>query len=525
MNLFGKRIGKTDNSQYKEKLLGSQLVESRYSSLSDLLLGELNLNSEDAKKVTMTFPGDRTVQIWASSGEIVAATDSARPINYQEFLYWHKAPAKTKSSLITDVSVLSPETYATSVATAPELQKILQTALLNSTVQTLLTVRADFDTYESAETSIVNLPETVEALSANAIQLQSVEETLNRTAAREDSALSKLGASDVSRSDVTLHLLDDSASVSGPENLFAVSAADAESNVAEALSFANGFLAADILEAILELNDSEIIKVELPASEELPDLVDVTFKPYERIFTITSVGADLTNDVERVFNGSPWHDTAVALVHDQKELEDRVVSIDDQLIYELSGESFDSFDDLPTDVQSSLAILLRERSGLNSARVGLLRKLQDNILVEDETLTSVIQVKLDGIDAAVIRVELPNLEPQDHDFVIDEQELTFEAPDAVVGVDENGDPVIREANGDEPEEDEVDTVAFFEKMTEVSNTVESSDEDDWDHAFDFEEKAPTSHGIPIITPAEDGVSPIFLATAARLGLDPEKILR
>jgi len=537
MGLFDRKSSK---SKDKERLLGAKLADVRYTSLQELLIGEASLNSDDAKLVTIHFDDERTVKVWVAEDKVIGAVDSAHTVSFREFLYWIDAPAVVKSELITKVRELAPTTLPLAVG-LPSVQEnvalkdLLRSHVTVSGVEALLEAAKLIANYRSVETSIFKTQSVVAELTPYGISLTALDEKLSGVRKLEHEASQVLGITEYERYEVLLGLGKKAGSPDSPEEKFILAAANAGSNLDEALELGDGFSKLELLRALRRLVDLGEVELSYTVEDdlELPELLSVPVKPYERVFTPTAIGDSLLPAVEKLFANSDWRESALALATDNEKLEDRVNAIEDQLIKELADEEFVAFAELPGDVQASVRLLLKEREAHNGKREAILKRLQEDVLVAENEVSPLIAEKLAGIAQAGIHFDFSDVTPGTHDFELDEQELEFNAKDAVIGTDANGDPFIRDlAEGEEVEEEEQDAEKFLEALSELQEDEEETPVDSSTHAFEIDEDESKLSAVekaargPQPRPADgDTIPPIFLSVANRLAIDPQTIVR
>lgn len=533
MGLFNRRPPKDSD---KERFLGAKLTEARYDSLQNLVIGEVSLNSDDSKVVTITFGEDRIVKLWVSEDRVIAATDSGKPVDFREFLYWINASDGLKSNLISNVKELGPEALPSIESLAPALYDSFLGYSNDYMIETLKWASANFDSYTSVDTQIFKLKRVTDAFANAGITITTIDDSLSSRKKEEETTDRLIGIAGVDHSTVILSFGKNRAyDASTPEESFILAAAEADSNLEDALELGNGFSVLALLETVKNLSDLHAIEITFAtdSSTQLPDLTDGPLKPYERIFVPTELGAPLYELAEEVFAQSAWREAILDIAQDNEKLEHRITVIEDKLINELADESFVEFVELPGDVQASVRLLLNEREAHNEKRTAILKKIRENILVEEEALTTLIDEKLAAIALAVVRFDLIDLSTVENDFDIDEQELEFKFNDGVIQRDANGDPFIREiAEGEDfyELEDTVPSSDFFDQVSELQETDEDVDLED--HAFAFDEFYESLTWVEKAalgvrpTPAErDTLPPIFLEVAANLGIDPYSIGR
>jgi hypothetical protein len=532
MGLFNRRPQKDAD---KERFLSAKLTEVRYTSLQELVVGEVSLNSDDAKAVTITFPQDRTVKLWVADDKLIAATDSAGTVDFKEFLYWIDASESLKSTLITEVKELTPSSLPALKTKAPELYDDFVGYTADYTVEALKWASENLDSYTGVDTQIFKQEAVVEALAGNGIEITELDEYVAKRRAEEANTDRLIGITGVAHSDVKLSLKDSSYSSTTPEEMFILAAGDADSTLAEAIELGNGFSALSLLETVKNLYDAKVIGLAFATDLglQLPDLTEIPLKPYERIFIPTELGTPILPVTERVFEQSAWRDAILVISQDNDKLEERIDGIEDKLIKELADEDFVEFAELPGDVQASVRLLLKEREAHNEKRVAILNKIRENLLVDEPELSGVIDAKLAGIDAAGVRFDLVDLTSAENDFDIDEHELEFKFNDGVISKDANGDPFIRElAEGEELAEVEEVDASFFDQVSELQAEDDDDEVELADHAFAFDEFYETLDwvqkaelGVKPIRVEDDTLPPIFLQVAAGLGIDPYAIGR
>lgn len=537
MGLFDRKSSK---SKDKERLLGAKLADVRYTSVQELLIGEASLNSDDAKLVTIHFDDERTIKVWVADDKVVGAVDSAHIVSLREFLYWIDAPATVKSDLITKVRELSPTTLPLalellSAQGAPSLNELLRSHVTVSGTEALLEASKLIATYRSVDTSIFKTKAVVNELARYGIALTALDENLTAVRKLEHDALQVLGVAEYERYEVLLGLGAKASSPESSEDKFILAAANAGSNLDEALELGDGFSKLELLRSLRRLVDTGEVELSYTVEDalELPELLSVPVKPYERVFTPTVIGDSLLPLVEKLFANSDWRESALALTNDNEKLEDRVNAIEDQLIKELADEEFAAFSELPGDVQASIRLLLKEREAHNAKREAILERLRENVVVEENEVSPLIAAKLAGIGQAGIHFDFSDVSTGNHDFELDEQELEFNAKDAVIGTDANGDPFIRDlAEGEDIEAEVQDAEKFLEALSEFQEDDEPVLIDSNLHAFEIDEAENKLSALekavrgpqPRLADG-DTIPPIFLSVANRLAIDPQSIVR
>lgn len=526
MGLFSKRPKKDTE---KERFLGAKLTEARYSSLQDLVIEEVSLNSDDSKTVTITFTDERVVKIWVANDKVIAAIDSSKPVDFREFLYWIEASDGLKSILISEVNELTPDALPSISTLAPALYKKFIDYVQANTVEVLKWASENYGAYTSVDTQIFKLRRIVDVLAGSGIPLLHLEDVLSARRSEEAELDKRIGTAGIDYRNVTLSLREGSHVAVTPEERLILAASTAVSSLYDTLELSSGFSALTLLQTIQAFGDSDVIDVTFTedVNSQLPELTDVPIKPYERVFVPTDLGPPLRELATEVFAQSAWKESVLERVSDNEALEERIDAIEAKLIKELSDEFFVEFAELPGDVQSSVRLLLNERTAHNEKRTVILNSISENILVQaggvDEQLQQVIDEKLAYIAAAVIRFDLIDLTPVENDFELTEPELEFKFSDGVIENDANGQPFVREVTNEDNDYSLEDTVPreFFADDPEIDKAKLAS------HAFDFDELTESisatekaARGIKHMPVKRDTLPPIFIEVAKKLELDP-----
>ena len=512
MGLFKSRPKKESD---KERFLGVKLSEVRYNSIQELVIGEVSLNSDDSKLITINFEDERVVKIWVASDKVIAATDSVNPVDFRKFLFWIEASDGLKSILISEAKELAPDSLPSISTLAPALYKSFIGYSHDYTIEVLNWVESHFGTYTDVDTQIFKLPRLVDALANNGIDSRKIYEAIidRREAELELNRL--IGIAGVDYKEVMLELLNTAYVARTPEARLVLAASEAGSSLYDTFDLSTGFSHLKLLQVIKELGDSDVIDVSFnsDSDSELPELTGRPIKPYERVFVPTDLGQPLKELSEVVFAQSAWLDSVRDLVTDNATLEDRIAEIEDKLIQELSDESFVEFAELSGSVQVSVSLLLNEREAHNNKRVAILEKILENILVResalDAKLQEVIDEKLAYIAAAIICFELVDLTPAGRDnevfvstFEEHEEFANFESEDTSSLL-----PELVDLN-EEPSND-------LSRHTHASDVEKS-----YDHLTRVERAI---LGIKFEPTKSDTPPPIFVQVAKKLGLDPSTL--
>lgn len=511
----------------KERFLGAKLSESRYSSLEELVIGEVGLNSADSKLITITFSDEKDIKIWVTEDKIIAASFSERPIELREFLYWFEASEGTKSVLISEIGILTPDALPSVSSLAPQVFDTIVSYIADYMNESLKWANENFDSYLTVDTEIFKLPRVIGALTPRGIRTGELTSSLFAIAEQEEQTAKLIGIAGVDRSKV-LFAINNLTTPVTPEEKVIVSAAQSASNLEETIELANGFSTSKLLNTAFQLAENDVIDISIAsdATWELPELSEMPLKPYENIFIPTSLGEDITELSEQVFAQSSWLDSIRAMVSDNNALERRIAEIEEKLIKLLAEESFAEFADLPEDAQSSIRLLLNEREAHSEKRHELLSSIKSQILVQqyeiDEKLDGLIDTKLEGIEEAAVKIELvtPAFEIE-NDFDLDEHAPEFNFNDGVIETNDDGETFIREIETTDDAAEAQVKEQFFDSDSNVAERM--LDFDSLYGGLSKIEKA--GLGVQKIPAKGDTLPPIFLRVAEELGVDPLALVK
>ncbi len=473
MALFNKN---KENSE-RDRILGQEIKNVRYVSLTEALEGEISINSKDAKITYFTFPNERVFTVISAAGQILLARDSERPVDLSSFLYWSDLSEASKSTvlMLSGGNPLNEGIIAAVNAKAPEAIPTLKKAIYDTTLEALKVIFDEFDTYELIDTELYKSNEVVKTLSNQGFDLSTVETTIVSSQNRVEELERLLGVT-VGYNFAKLR----EASVPNfelvtPEEKLAYAAANADATLNDTIEISSGFRWVNILQRVHELVEAGIINVEIDAPfEALPDSFEV-LHPYEKLFRLTH---ELTSDLEplvlKVFDLSGDLELVTKLAQDNSTLEARVLEVEDMLIRELKGEIYEDFDDLEHDVQGSVRVLLLDRESANEKRASILKRIKDLTLDDSETiaddqLRELIGLKLIGIEQATNQLLYFDADLSETNFEVPEEQPSFKFNDARLVKTAEDEFQVEEIEHTGEELVEEDTLAIHELVTLVNS--------------------------------------------------------
>lgn len=471
----------------KEKLLNHELTDLKYTSLQEALLGEISLNSNDAKITRFLFPYERVIALISFHNKIVFARDTAADLEIAPLLYWTKLKeSETAAILRSPEARLNEDLFKEKfVNFSEDVEAFFRKISLNYTLTSLQSLFEDISSYISVETAIYPSTEAiVKFLSEeNGLPITSIDSIL---AKRKDMThkIEQLIGIDVPYSSVVLrNELFGFTEFESEEEKMVYAASEADATLQDIEDIARGFSWIDILKSVYKLQSKEIIRVEFPdEKEELPEVFEIQ-KPYEKIFRLTeSLDSDLSELVEKVFQISSDKDLAVSLAKNNDLLEDRIFEIENTLIKKLKAENYHSFLELDPEIQDSIRVLVLDRTEANQKRKLILEKI-DSLLIDDPEdnldakLKNTISLKLDGISAAVDEIPELEVETDKNSFHIPEDEPDFNFNDARLVEDEDGNLSVEEIE-DVEEEEELEDALALEEIVDLANSVHHISEEE-----------------------------------------------
>jgi len=476
MALFNKN--KEDSE--RDRILGQEIKNIRYVSLTEALEGEISINSKDAKITYFTFPNERVFTVISASGQVLLARDSERPVDLTSYLYWSDLSETSKSNVLVLASgnPLNEGIIGVVNSRVPEATPTLKKAIYDTTLEALKVIFDEFGTYETIDTEIYKNNEVVKLLSNQGFDLDTVETTVIAAQNRAEELERLLGiAVGYSYAKLSETQLSPGELIT-PEDKLVYAAANADATIEDTLVIASGFRWVTVLQKIHDLVEAGIISIEIDAPfEALPDSFEI-LHPYEKLFRLThELSSELEPLVERVFDISGDRELALKLAQDNATLELRVLEVEDMLIRKLKGEVYDDFQDLDAEIQDSVRVLILDRESANEKRTAILTRLKaltldDTETIADDQLRELIGLKLVGIEVATNK--LPHFEPDlsNNHFDVPDEEPSFNFNDARLIQNSEGEFQVEEIETHEGLDEDEDALAIHELVHLVNSEAE-----------------------------------------------------